>query len=177
MPSLRYLPCIAAVLVAFAVGTARADIAIPEPVTVWGRNDAPTINVIVSAGLAISALVVALGLLLGRFTGVGTALAAGVSVAVLAIVWTIAGLLVWRAEADRDLWTQWEAEEGNRQRNWRGPPRFEGPLPESAPAPTASPDQDPTKVISPGDLEKLRREFQLDPASASPPPAEAKPVE
>ena len=145
----------ALLVVVLSAGAARADIPVPDPPAVFSRGQEPSDNTIVAAGAALSAVVVALGLIIGRWPvktsggRIGVAAASGV---VLLAIWGVAGGTILLVNRDRGLWKQWEIDESNRRANWRGPlDNFPPePLPPSAPSPesveAASPTESPKSV-------------------------------
>ena len=131
-------------LLSLSDSLAWADIPVPDPPAAWSRGQQPSSNTVVAAGAAISAVIVAVGLVIGRWPlksvrgRIAVATVTGVS---LLGVWGIAGATILQAQRDRTLWNQWEIDEANRQSNWRGPPQFDGPPeppPLSDPAPEAT---------------------------------------
>ena len=130
--------------------SARADIAVPNPPTVWDRGQEPSGNTVVAAGAAISAVIVGAGLIVARWpvrSSIGRMVVAGITGLALLAVWGACGGTILQAERDRGLWKQWEAAESNRRANWRPPPQFDGPpepVPPSTPAPEASASAPPT---------------------------------
>jgi hypothetical protein len=137
-------------LVLASASAVRADVAAPEPATKWARGQEPESNTIVAAGAAISAVLVAAGLILGRWpvrSGVGRIVVAAVTALLLLAVWGVAGGAILQAERDRGLWKQWEVNEANRRANWRPPPGSIpdlGPPPPELPAPESSASAPPT---------------------------------
>ena len=148
-----WAPLAFAVVSIVCVASARADIAAPDPKTVFGRGQEPSSNTIVAAGAAISAVIIAAGLIVIRWpvrTSTGRMVVTGIAGAAILAVWGVACGSYLQAERDRGLWKQWEINESNRRANWRGPPRpdLEGPpLPapsQGEPAPASSEPTPPT---------------------------------
>jgi hypothetical protein len=132
--------------------TARADIAVPDPPTVWSRGQEPSGNTVVAAGAALSAVIVAAGLVMGRWpvkSSMGRFVVAAVAGVTLLAVWGAAAGAIWQADRDRGLWRQWEIDESNRRANWRPPPQFDGslePSPPSSLTPESSASARPTSA-------------------------------
>lgn len=118
-----------------AASGARADIPVPEPVTVFGKDQSPSSYTIAIAGTCLSLAIVACGLLMVRRSKLVIPIAAGALA--LVIVSTVAAALV--AKRDRTAWDQWKQQETLRQQNWRPPPQFDQPEPQST-AESALPD-------------------------------------
>src|SRR5262245_34977463 len=91
------------VLVGLSAASARADIPVPDPPTVWSRGQAPNGNTIVAAGAAISAVIVAAGLLVARFpvrTTTGRVIVAGVAGGSLLLVLAASAGAYMQAQRD-----------------------------------------------------------------------------
>jgi hypothetical protein len=130
---------IAAALLAPLAGSARADVAPPEPSTTWRRNQEPSTRSVMVAGVSLSAAAIAVGLLLSRLPPLRTWTLAVVGVAAVgALAIAVTTVMVYRqAEKDRAAWRAYDVERTNRRRNWQPPPEFRD-LPPIA-APQASP--------------------------------------
>jgi hypothetical protein len=135
---------LALIFVSVGASLACADIPVPDPPSVWSRGREPSSNTLVATGAALSAVIVAAGLAIGRWpvkSVVGRIVVAVVAVIALGGVWGIAAGAISQAERDRAMWKQWETDEANRQSRWRPPP-FDRPPdlppPESAPQPAES---------------------------------------
>jgi hypothetical protein len=132
--------------------SARADIAVPDPPTVWSRGQAPSGNAVVAAGAAISAVIVAAGLIVARWpvkSSVGRVAVAAIAGVLLLAVWAVAAGAIWQADRERGLWRQWEIDETNRRASWRPPPRFDDqpePLPPSSSAAESPASAPPTSA-------------------------------
>jgi hypothetical protein len=152
--SLRFMLVTLAGIVAMLIAPSalQADIAVPEPQTVWARNAQPTNQSIAYAGVLLSAAIITTGLIVARWPARGSkvglmATGAATAVGVLAVA-AVAWGAMQQAERDRAAWEQWEIDESHRRANWRGPPQFDGP-PEPSPPPPTDATASPPEATAP----------------------------
>jgi hypothetical protein len=129
----RILPLITAVALstmAMLGDNAMADVAAPEPITLWQRNQAPDPAKVIIAGVSFSAAFAISGLLVLRRPGKRSLFAKFfIGLLSVALVCSVAATVFvsQKAKAEQQQWEEWDRQEENRRRNWRPPPK--GPEP------------------------------------------------
>ena len=123
---LSYVGLLALSAIDAAASSARADIPVPEPVALFGKDQSPSGYSIAIAGTCLSLAIVVGGMLLVRRSKL--VVPVGAATLVLVIGATVAAALL--AQRDRTAWEQWKQQEISRQQNWRPPPHLEQPDPQ-----------------------------------------------